>query len=65
MEDKNLISTERHEMNYILEKYNKHESKMNREILSGLIKEFKNHRLTRQEFYTWMTDNNKIEELKD
>jgi outer membrane protein OmpA-like peptidoglycan-associated protein len=39
--DRNLISQEKHELDYLLNKWNKAVNNSNREILSGLVKEFK------------------------
>ena len=62
--DRDLVSTEDHEINYLLKKWNKKESKKNREILISELKKFKKDAKYkphfRKNFYKYVGDN-KIE----
>ena len=68
-EDRYLISSQTHELNYVLRKWDKKQNKKNREILRGVLKDFragqsyKPH--TRKNFYKYAEDNDILKLLED
>ena len=69
--DRESISTEEHELNYLLKKYEKRQTEENREILTDLIKEWKGDAEfaphNRDSFYDWVDDDDEdvLEDLED
>jgi|GEM_PF-55779 len=64
--DRDLVSNEDHELNYLLQKWEKKQTKENREILSNCLKEFKSNEdykpHNRENFYKYI-DDKKIKKL--
>lgn len=67
--DHEMISTEKHELNYVLKKFGKRQTEENREILIEIIQEWKDdddyspH--NRESFYDYFDDDEILEELED
>ena len=63
------ISTEKHELNYLLNKYGKRETESNREKLIEIIKSFKKDALYKphqhKDFYKYVEDNDVLGDLED
>ena len=69
MSDWSQLSTEKHELDYILDKYDKRRTQRNRELLAGWIDEFKELHggpntkdYTKDEFYNFI--NPRVDELE-
>ena len=67
--DGNLVSKEDHEMNYILQKWNKKQSKDNRELLVKALEDFKKDEKykphNRESFYKYCEDKKIVKKLED
>jgi outer membrane protein OmpA-like peptidoglycan-associated protein len=68
-DDKNLISNEKHELDYLLNKWEKSASKRNREILAGQLKKFKADKdwapHNRKSFYEYVKEEDILKLLAD
>jgi outer membrane protein OmpA-like peptidoglycan-associated protein len=68
-DDRNLISHEKHELDYLLKKWEKAADKDNREILSGQLKKFKADKdwapHNRERFYEYVEEEHVLSLLKD
>jgi len=66
--DRDFVSTEEHELNYILKKYEKRQSKENREKIVNALKDFKNNPEykphNRERFYSYLEEKEILSNLE-